>query len=404
MKRLLALTLVLLLAACGGPSQPEYHVGTEGVVLSFAHDTPPREVYEDSRIPVLLEVSNLGAWDVRFEDIVVNLTGDPFYVAVQNARMPKDQQPYALDPVLYGKQPGYPEGEFITIQPNVTILNVTGPREQPRTQLFATICYPYATVLGTTVCVDSNAYNQNEQRQVCSATTLTYRSQGAPVAVVSIENRPAPIRVSQSGGRGYVDVVQPTFIVHVENLGTGRVLQPIPDAYSERLAVCGGHITTENLNKIEINATLSGIQLDCQPWPIELRDDKGYTTCVVPPSETSALSPSNYLGALKLTLSYMYQDSTSADISILRRGYVGDWDDYTIPERDDHPGFIEGEAKCEYCQRNPSDSRCDWPDNVNQSRYFQCVCGKEECRDKAPDGECIFGTTWCPGSNYCCVR
>ena len=36
MRTTLAILLLVLLAACGAPSSPEYHVGTEGIVLRFA--------------------------------------------------------------------------------------------------------------------------------------------------------------------------------------------------------------------------------------------------------------------------------------------------------------------------------------------------------------------------------
>jgi len=398
---------LLLLSACGGPPTQDYHTGSEGLALSFADDTPPAEVYEGSVVPVFLEVWNKGAWNVPFNAMRLTLRTNPFYANVT-------KEP-AFDPVekryadsLFSKQPGYSEGERRQLAGLVTINSILGTREQPSSKLFATICYPYATTLGTTVCVDANAYNQNRQQQVCQAETLTYRDQGAPVAVTIIENRPTPLRVVSEGGRGFIDLIQPTFIVHVKNVGQGSVLMPTPEEDEARDAACAGVIPPEQLNRVGVNATLSGHQLACDPNPVPLQRSEGYTTCVLPPGQDSkGLTGSNYLAVLLVKLNYLYRNSVSAPFDILRRA-PNAYDDPTIVERDQHPGYLKGKERCTYCASNPSDPGCsDWPKDAKKASGWACTCSQEECldryRNKTGAIQCVYRSTWCPGSNYCCV-
>ncbi len=403
----LLLLPIILLSACGGPPTQDYHTGSEGLVLSFAYNTPPAEVYEGSDVPVFLDVWNKGAWDVPFNAITLTLRTNPFYANVTEAPA-FDPRAERYADSLFGKQPGYSDGERRELAGLVSINSILGLREQPSSELFASICYPYRTTLGTSVCVDANAYNQNQQQQVCQAETLTYRDQGAPVAVTEIENRPTPVRAASEGGRGFLDFVQPTFIIHVRNVGQGSVLMPAPEENTTMAAACAGVIERDQLNRVGVNATLSGRRLVCDPNPVLLQRSEGYTTCVLPPGQDSqGLAGSNYLGVLIISLDYLYRDATSASFDILRRA-PNAYDDPTVAERDAHPGYINGEERCTYCERNPSDPGCkDWPKEAQQVSGWACACSQDEClaryRNKTGAIQCVYGATWCPGSNYCCV-
>jgi len=433
--RIIATLLILgllVLAGCGKGKIPTYHVGTEGLTLAFAKETPT-EVYEESEEPIVITLANKGAADVAYNQIIFNLKGDPFYLDVaqdpqlsnqedasqnvfQNlfAQQNLFQQPYyagtpAMDTtqLFHGKSIDFPEGDMLELVPIASFKKIKGLREQPETQLYASVCYPYNTYLATTMCVDANAFNGNKQKQVCSAQTLTYASQGAPVAVIEVENRPAPIRISSGqlaeGGRGYLDIVQPTFIVHIKNVGGGAVL-PLPETKDAVLESCTQRTALDQMNGVIVNATLSNLQLECSPNPVMLRDEEGFTLCSLPVSAQEKLATPNYLATFTVQLNYLYRNAISQDVEIQRRSPLVYPTNLTYPERDENPGYINGVPRCDYCSQNKNAAGCDgWPTNVDEAAVFSCVCSEKECLKKTADGKCVYGHTWCPGTNFCCA-
>jgi hypothetical protein len=423
MKRttLMAVLVLVLLAGCmSGSRVTDFSSGSEGIVISFESNTPPVEVYEYSVVPLHLRLSNKGAFDVPYEHLFFTLLGDSFYVEVtqdpllqdfdlqQGAEWPNEDPQrqdydYASDAILRGKQLGYPTGDNVDLRPIVDVREIPGLRENPSVQLYASVCYPYQTTLATSLCVDANAFNGNEQLQVCSAETLTFKDQGAPVAVTMIENRPSPVRVTSEGGRGFLNIVQPTFIFHIENLGTGAVLAATPDR--EQLAsYCAMDIPDEELNAVRVEAKLSRLNLTCNPAVVVLRDGEGYTTCTLLPEDGMVIDAPNYVGALKVTLDYLYREAAAVDLSIIRRpeGFLEG--SFTNLERDAHPGFVNGESRCEFCSRTPDAKECaGWPEEAAPGTY-SCSCNERQCLSGARDdpATCVYGSTWCAGTNYCC--
>lgn len=402
------LVVLLLLAACSrGPVTPVYHQGSQGLVLSFEEGTPPEQVYEDTDVPVILRVWNKGAHDVAYGHIYASLKADTFYATVeQDPLFSADvKQP---DQVLAGKGPGWNAGEWLDLRPTVHFKPILGARESPSTQLYASVCYPYETVLGTNVCVDANGFNGNVQRQVCAAQTLAFSDQGAPVAITSVENRPTPLRVSAEGGRGYSDIVQPMLIIHVRNVGDGSVLRSATDDPKALAAACS-LASTDGADTVSIQAELSGLNLTCSPDPIPLRDDEGFTTCVLDPGSVKIDAP-NYLATLRITLGYVYRAGTAVEVGIIRRpGVLNDRTTATYPERDKDPGYVNGEVRCAYCSRSPDDPACsDMPAAAKAlakaGSVFTCGCSAQECLTLAPDGKCVYGNSWCPGTNQCCTK
>ncbi len=422
----LAATLLLaalLLAACSQQATTDYHTGTDGLTLTFSANSPS-QVYEGSSQPFIVRLSNLGAYDLNYSVINFTLKGDGFYVNVsQDPTLSNGQDlnnaanvfeslfPDALPSqlpldtnTLHGKGPGYEQGDWLDLTPIVDFKPIMGTREQPTTQLFASVCYPYQTFLGTAVCVDANAFNGNVQRQVCSAQTLTFpNGQGAPVAVSMVENRPSPVRVSAEGGRGYLDVTQPVFVIHVKNVGDGTIL-PLPESETDAAKACSLQAPAGTPVGVRINATLSTLQLDCNPNPVLVRDGEGFTTCVLPASSRQQLYTPNYLATFTVELAYLYRTAITKDVTIVRTSSALNASDYTFPERDQNPGFIDGQTRCEYCSQNHDAAGCDgWPSKANATAQFSCSCGEQECLQKVANGNCVYGQSWCPGTNYCCV-
>lgn len=425
------LLFLLLLSACLPTTyQPEnFYVGSEGITVSF-WETSPTEVYEGTEDVENIEtfwltVDNRGAANVSMKEIVLTLRSDPFYMVVEDAPdqlSTPDQREFGFDSlfdiagdidlgadelVLEGKGFGYPEGDFLDVFYNVRVKPILGARQHPTTQLFASVCYPYITYFGDSVCVDANSFNGNQQSQICQAQTLTYADQGAPVAVTMVENKPSPRRVTLPDG-GYTNVVHPKFIVHIENVGSGTVLMPTPDTQREQLQACNQDIPDDLLNAVELEAALSDIELECSPEIIRLIGGQGVTQCTLPLDQEIPIATPNYLGQLRINLTYMYRNSASHEVEIIRLPQGAPSDELPEFVKDDNPAFIAGVDRCSYCSSNPGDSECrQWPDEAVNER-FSCSCTKSQCLRIAVDKEtgvrrCVVGKTWCAGSTYCCA-
>jgi hypothetical protein len=305
--------------------------------------------------------------------------------------------------VLHGKSPGWENGDFIDLQPIAEFNPIPGLREQPTTQLFASVCYAYGTVLGASVCVDANAFNGNVQKQVCGAETATFKDQGAPVAITSIENRPSPARVQANGGTPSRDMVQPVFIIHIQNVGGGTVLMPSAASRTDFLTACSRGVTGNPA--VSINATLGALQLVCKPSPVLLRSDEGYTTCVLPTTASGLVTP-NYLSTFRAELHYIYRTSLSTDVNIQRSPAAAYTNNSAYNGQDANSAFIGGQTRCEFCSGNRNDPQCNgWPAQANQTARYTCACSEQTCQQLAQKtpGACVFGQSWCPGTSYCCI-
>lgn len=429
---ILLLSLTLFLAACQ-PLQPaptNYFVGNEGITLSFSQGTPDDEVYEESTIPVFVKLSNEGAWDVRLDEIFFKVLGDKYYVSVEvypedeiGAQAPAHpNSPFGADPFgdyLNGKSDAYPNGETYETRSFVTFKRVPGLRQRPETQLYARVCYPYMTIFSTDICVDLNSFNQNVQQQACEASDLTFTDQGAPVAVVAVENRPVPRRVTDSAGNTYQGVQQ-VFNIRIKNVGAGAVLRPrhsttIVDGVAtlgetnisaeERIAACNQNIPPEVLNTVGIHADLSGSPLICQPNVVQLRGGEGFTRCILPEEESLSLTGPNYHGILNVQLDYLYTESIATDVTILRQPVVT-----TAGSAPSSNPALVGEGagarpRCEFCSANRNADACaGWTGSMNSSIIYACTCSQEECFSRTGEDACVYGRTWCPGTNYCCPQ
>lgn len=403
--------LLLVIAACGTPRyvEPNFFEGNEGLVLTV-HENSGNALYEGVSSILTLRVENVGATRVNYSFVKYDLTGDPFYVTVTDSDF-KFEDGIGF---LYGREIGYPFGDFIDIKHVVTAKPITGLRAQPQTQLFGSICYPYETLLADIVCVDSNSQNGNLQPQVCTATDQLYQDQGAPIAVTAIENRPSAVMANSADG-GVLPIMQPTFVIQIQNVGGGTVVMPIepddsgvfagtrvdafpilndsrasamlssyfydkfvtkglpaknnPDLVEKMHNACTQRQTAYT-NAVRVYATLSNSTLECEPEVVSMRDDVGFTTCRLPFDDDFKLYSPNYEATLQIRLAYMYKDSFDHDIEIIRRDVPNDGD-LTIEEYEQTPGMIDSQQMCVFCSRNPTDPRCNWN---NQFDQFPLAC------------------------------
>ena len=276
--------------------------GTQGLTMEFTKNAPPERVFEDTAFPMALEVNNKGAENVVDWELVFGF--DP-YVEIDKGS--KAQQELPID----GKSIFNPKGEGDLITINAKAKTIGAQSETQSSTILATACYPYKTILGTSVCIDNDIYGTKRGEKACSVTDLTFGDgQGAPVAVTKVETRMLP--------EG--DKVKPLFLIHIKNQGNGEVVK-----LSEVENVCTGEqLDYTDFNTLLISASLSGISLDCRvkkegpeaeppaPVTIRLREKEDLVSCT---GDVVELEDA-YVSPLKVELEYGYTFTISKDIII----------------------------------------------------------------------------------------
>ncbi len=419
--------LSLFLIGCSGTYSPaekvvDYHKGNDGVEISLVAEDYLDVLYEKSFFTINLAVENLGAYNIIEDNqIIISLSYDPFYVKTKGLYDKDNEQKRLAEGIekkdsslvvkgikLFGKSKYYPSGSDLFLSfPFFEIKEILGQREKPSTSLFASVCYPYQTILSNMVCIDLNVMGANLRDQVCTQEDLNLANQGAPLAItqIEVENQPAG-----------VDVVEPTFTIHVRNNGSGIVLSPASTS-DELERVCSfEELNKKDFNTIYVEALLSNSNvLECSPNPIKLFDDEGITRCPAK-DEKLILGHHSFQAPLTVTLSYVYLSSISKDIEIKRLNVYGEslnsieqgCSSYQVEE-----GGICRD-KCEYCNDHPTADVCVRPLGStlkNPPKFalggFSCSCpltgGKNSCEKLEPKGLCAPRGMFCSGLNYCCM-
>ena len=410
---LLIVCLPVFLSACNGlynpqPKEVNYYEGAYGLEIAFLEDSPPLEIYENSTFNINLIVENKGAFDVVNDNFgILSINFDPFYIGVNlsntnNIKVTKNG--IVLRGVqLPGKSVRYPYGlETFLNLPYFRIKSITGQREKPTTQIFASLCYPYVTTLAKHVCIDYDAYGQNLRKQVCYEEDLVLSDQGAPLAVTLVEVDNQPVGNN---------VVRPVFTIHVSNKGSGSVLSPALNA-AELDRVCSfTELYREDFNTVGVQAVLSdSMELECSPNPLRLFDGRGITRCQVR-NDDLTLRYQNYEAPLLVNLSYTYLTSISADIEIKRFNVYGQLtspDDQCMPYQVQVGGTCRN--KCDVCASNMGGAVGGEPCQPPIAKYkidyqtgFACMCSLKTCESLYPKGLCVPFAGFCPGASYCCL-
>jgi len=441
MKRTIIFLLVVLLFVSGctlsgapfgrGPSYADqnYFQGTQGLVISFLDQAPPRSVFEGSAFDVQLLVENKGAFDlVENHTARFTLTFDTAEIIKQGIDADDAIMPETTFANLYGKSPNYPEGDSMYIfnrdfndyyTKRAIIFNakqVQANFEQNTATVFATACYPYKTYFTDDVCVDKDPQGMDLRQKVCSARDYTYSNgQGAPVAITAVESNMVP--------RG--SYILPQFVIHVEHKGRGIVSDFILNQQQ-----CG-EVTSDTVNTFQITARLGNDDLVCQPDIVRLRNGKAEIVCKLEENIIDMLG-SNYNAPLQIELSYLYTETISKDITIQRTTPLNLHDDEIVDSDFCHPWelFIEESSggtcvsACEYYARQKNteffrtiatnDSQnnpkaYDWPiikQGVSSTELqdawetLNCVYGTEaDCRRNP--STCIIAQDLCLPGTFC---
>jgi hypothetical protein len=165
-----------------------------------------------------------------------------------------------------------------------------------------TNCYLYTTFAAPLVCIDPDPYS--DVRKVCSPDQLSFSgSQGAPIAITSIEQEASPRRS--------------TFRINIQNVGRGEVFD------AGQIQKCSPYIADRvrpsDKNVVYVGDIRIGNQrlIDCTPRGfVRLQNGRGTITCSYPYEFVGLQSA--YETPLYVELWYGYSDTELRQMQIKR--------------------------------------------------------------------------------------
>ena len=240
-----ALILVVLLSffvltACTGVRRSgrgvedfNFHVGTQGLDMRFLPGNPPQKLYAGDPLNVLLEFTNKGAYTIR--DGRLYLTGfDHEYLIFDREEI--------IGFGAEGKSVFNPEGMISEVAEFKDPAVAMPPETDVCKQIVkATACYSYKTFASPMVCVDPDPLNIEPADKGCQIQNVGLNSQGAPVAVKSVDIDAARGRIQ--------------FKITVQNVGGGTVIES-RNGYVP-IDRCNAHLSRDEIDKAELRAFLS---------------------------------------------------------------------------------------------------------------------------------------------------
>lgn len=302
----LLIAVVLLLSACttSGNDRSDkesvtqsYRSGSQGISMKFLPNLPPSRTFDSEDFNVFIEVENKGAANIPG-------AGDRIYVSGFDPNIVTNIPFTGQSMKLAGKDQYTLQGEVSTAQFKGIVRRLTTDA-YPLT-LIATACYGYETQASSTVCIDPDPYAISTRVRACTPGSVGLGSEGAPVAVTSIEVDPRPRKT--------------VFKIHISNVGGGDVFR----YGGNTLAKCSPY-TQQGLNFDEIDyvqlsdVLVSGVSIknSCKPLDkdhIRLSGGSGTVMCEL----SNIRSNAAYTTPITVILKYGYRNQIQQTTEILR--------------------------------------------------------------------------------------
>lgn len=304
--------------------------GTDGLEMEFLQNAPPANVFENGNFPISLRIKNAGASNIGDNPATKEIVeqNGTIVLGFENAsvgiKTPK------IEVKIDGKSIFNQNGDEDVKSINAEAMKIGGQSETKPTTILATACYPYKTILDASVCIDTDVLGQRRGKKSCTIKELDFSDgQGAPVTIKKIETRMLP----QDDAK-----IKPHFLIHVKNAGNGQVIN-----ISKIDKACSNEpLYYKDFNTLKVNATLSGMELDCDPAKdmqktaeVRLRDKEDMIRCTYEGAdlngdgaidnklidgkrdiETISADLDAYVAPLKIELDYGYTFTISKDIII----------------------------------------------------------------------------------------
>ncbi|MBN2112425.1 hypothetical protein JW707_04995 [Candidatus Woesearchaeota archaeon] len=312
MKKALVISILVLMIAfsgcregLGGRKEPVagYRTGSQGLVINFMPNYPRTQMYDDEPFDVIIELRNKGSYATGFGGDRIYLSGFDIGIitgiSTNGERLPSEFEGITE----YNADGGY---DTIQFSGQVYPLSMKKVDRYPATVL-ATVCYGYKTTASDNVCIDPNPFASTTERKVCTPGPVSFGTQGAPIAVTTVEVDPTP-RITR-------------FKIHISNVGGGTVFKYGGDY----LAKCNPYHTRGlEFNEIDV-VRLTGVSVagktitpSCKPMDnegnVRLINGQATVFCELGNLGTGPA----YTTPLTVEVDYGYMSTVSKQIEIVQ--------------------------------------------------------------------------------------
>jgi len=314
---ILAVLISVFLSGCGNRgevgtlTQEDIYKGHDGLEMEFLKDSPPSETYQEQNFPVLVTLTNKGAYDI--EDGILVFVVEDDYIALEEEDWNLDDSMELVSSTnvrydLKGKTLSYPDGDTLTFSLQPRTLALEKQSAIHTVDIVMVSCFEYETKLSADVCIDFDIYETETSMKTCEVKDQTFGGgQGAPIGITSIKQEIFPGEEGQ---------ITPTFLIEVKNYDTGY---PYASSNTELMCSSTGEDIKKKFNEVEITASLAGTELECSPGNImKLKDGKDYVRCKTSKPLTKDQNGESYTTSLLVKLKYGYTKSISKSMLIKR--------------------------------------------------------------------------------------
>jgi len=271
--------------AGGGVLNDKIYQGTKGITMKFMKNLPPRRIYDNNDLSLVLEIKNEGAHKT---DGKVFLTGyDPVILrGIDNNKRFR---------TLEGKNKFNLQGDIETIEFKSNIIKLPEGSDSYNPKFLATMCYQYETLSNPVVCIDPKFYDVSVEDKACLVRDVsTGGGQGAPIGV-------DVVRVDSVKDKAH-------FRIEISNFARGKVVN-----HND----CPFNLKYDDLNKIQYQVKMAGQRPEkCSPTrEVRLVNGKGTIFCSfnIPSQNQYA-----YSTPLEIKLNYGYMDSIAQEVEIVK--------------------------------------------------------------------------------------
>jgi len=294
------LALLLVLSGCQKEDEGKtstFYGGTDGVSIEFKDAAPPDQFNQGEEIPVSVVLKNSGEYDI----VSGNAEAEIYGINLETFNLPKGYK--SATGILRGKgefnlEGGEREIDFGNLKYDEEVINSRD------TIIRARVCYPYQTRTDIPICVKSST-SEEVGEAVCSI-------EGEKMAEGTVSSAPIQIISVTEKTRGSNQV---RFDIKVENKGVGKVYSNELSCDSlEDYQVESGSKDKILLEVINPTGVVCGFRSgeDSNKGIIELDNGIETVSCWMEADDT-------YTDTLRLTLSYMYTDTTSKEVTIFEK-------------------------------------------------------------------------------------
>ena len=306
------LVLLILVSGCqakpGSQSSKDTSKGTEGIAINFLANNPQDKYIisdeQEEPISIIMELRNKGSYP-RDNDVNELSRGQVYISGFDDNIIHMEEAGKRLDrQFLEGRSSINPEGGFDTMEFKGTIYTSGIVIEKYEPTILATLCYPYVTKASPAACIDPFPFDQ-KQKKVCKIGSQTLSSQGAPIAITSIDQEASSTKIQ--------------FKINLKNEGKGDIRKL--DSLDRCNPTGGQPLEREDFDRIELvkaDAGLTGLR--CGPFTegsgiIRMNNGQGFIICTLD-KESYQDTKSAYTTPLNLEFRYGYRMTASKPITI----------------------------------------------------------------------------------------